>query len=103
MSSSGVRERKRGANNTDPPQAVELDDKKLKSSDADGEQVNLEPEFGVVIALLLAFATVLGIFFYYKVDDRPPAGAFASWINGNVLEPLQEFLTPPNRYQKGGL
>lgn len=103
MSASSVRERKKDANNTKPPQAVELDDKKSETSNAGLETANLEPEFGVVLALLLAFATVLGIFFYYKVDNRPPAGTFASWINGNVLDPLQEFFTPPNRYQKGGL
>jgi len=103
MSSSSVRERKKGANDTNPPQVVELDDKKPKTSDADLEPVSTDPDIGVVLALLLAFATVLGIFFYYKVDNRPPAGAFASCVNGNVLEPLQEFFIPPNRYQKGGI
>lgn len=99
--SSGLRERKKGgeAKSEEPQKTEEEDTKKAQ----DLGPVDLDPDFKVVLGIVLAFASMLGLFFYYKVDNSKD-GAFASWINVNIVRPLEPWFTKPkNRYQKKGL
>ena len=66
-----------------------------KSSPAEKaeEPVDLEPNMWVVLGIILVFAALLSVFFYYKVDGRDN-GPFYRFVNENFL--------PKNRYQKKG-
>ena len=87
--SSQLRERKKGKTGRAQPSPQEEEDTKKPQE----EPVDLEPNIYVAIGIMLLFAMVLGIFIYYKVDQRNN-GPFASFVNDNIL--------PKNRYQKVG-
>ena len=96
-SSAGMRERKRAGN-------VPKEDEKEFANEADSkkeqkqEPVDLEPDFKVALALVLAFSALVGAFIYYKVDNRPENnGPFAAFVNNNIIAKIM----PKNRYQKG--
>lgn len=100
---SGLRERKRdGSAKTDL--STSADEDYVRKVEKEQTPADLEPDFKVVVGLLLAFAAVLGTFFYYKVDNRPDTkGPFARWVNANVVPVLQrmsEPFMPKNRYQQ---
>ena len=79
-----VRERKKASNEKSVPAQQE---EKRKED----EPVDLEPNFWVLLAIVLVFAALFGIFVYYKVDGRDN-GPFYTFVNNNFL--------PTNRYQK---
>lgn len=92
-SSAGLRERKKVADATKEQDAVdEVDSKKEEQ-----QPVDLEPDFKVVATIMVTFFTLLLLFVYYKVDNRPENnGPFATFINNNILP----IIMPKNRYQK---
>ncbi|KAF7191539.1 Membrane steroid-binding protein 2 [Pseudocercospora fuligena] len=65
---------------SEPTRQQEEDKSKTKRS-APSSDVDLEPNFFVVAGMFLAFTLIVGSIFYYKVDNRSPPGAFASWVN----------------------
>lgn len=101
---SGLRERKRdGSAKTDL--STSADEDYVKQIEfKEQTPADLEPDFKVVVGLILAFAAVLGTFFYYKVNNRPDTkGPFAAWVNTNivpVLKKMSEPFMPKNRYQQ---
>lgn len=103
--SSGLRERKKGTDaKNEKTQTPEEEDTKKQQEELG--PVDLEPDFKVVLALVLAFASLIGIFVYYKIDGRDN-GPFATWVNTNIIDPivppLKRWFVPQNRYQKKGL
>lgn len=101
--SSGLRERKKdGTAKTDLSVAkedYEEEDKKKEQAAQDLGPVDLEPDFFVVLALVVAFALAITAFVFYRIDNRTD-GAYATFINRNIVDPMKRFATPKNRYQK---
>ena len=96
--SSELRERKKGASGrSEQPQTREEED--TKKSLADQGPVDLEPDIRVAGGIMVMFFVVLGIFVYYKIDNRDD-GPFAVFVNKNILEPLEPWVVPKNRYQQ---
>ena len=96
--SSGLRERKKGADSKTEPQVGHEEDKKKEEG-----PVDLEPDFKVALAIVLSLFALLGIFVYYKIDNRDD-GPFATIINANIVDPIMRRLPDlDNRYQKKGL
>ena len=80
----GMKQRKRAADTPIEQRQIEVDKKKE-------QPLNLEPDMGVAIIIVMIFAAFIGLIIYYKVDQSNN-GAFAAFVNS--------WLLPKNRYQK---